>query len=438
MISVREGMAGLAQGCPEDRMFGSEVDVGKSERIPERSGVGASFQIPHCPKCDSSKLWKDGLRYLMFGDPVQRWLCRDCGHRFSDPEDVQKAWEAVERVQTIEAKSLKSSVGIVSSCQICVSETKNLVAEQQTVEVLQSNGNGEFKQKIFDYSLWLNKNGKSESTVKGRVKLLRRLVKRGANLYDTESMKDTIAKQPWGNGQKNNAVDAYSSFLVMVGGTWEAPVYKVVRKIPFVPKEVEIDQLIAGSSQRMAAFLKLLKETGARAGEIWQLKWADVDLESKVVNITPEKNSNPRVLHLSNNLLEMLQNLPKNYADRVFSRPTMQLNNFAVNFQQQRKRTAEKIGNQRIIRISFKTMRTWKGTMEYHRTKDILYVMSVLGHKNIKNTLLYVQLEEALFQGESEYISKVAKTEKDVCALVEAGFEFVTDFQGAKIFRKRK
>ena len=76
--------------------------------------------------------------------------------------------------------------------------------------------------------------------------------------------------------------------------------------------------------------------------------------------------------------------------------------------------------------------------MLYHQTKDMYYVMQRLGHKNIKNTLLYVQLEEALFQGEDEYVSKVAKTEKDICALMEAGFEFVTDFQEAKIFRKRK
>jgi hypothetical protein len=43
----------------------------------------------------------------------------------------------------------------------------------------------------------------------------------------------------------------------------------------------------------------------------------------------------------------------------------------------------------------FKTLPTWKGTMGYHRTKNVLYVMQVLGHKNIKNTLFYTQLEEA-------------------------------------------
>ena len=64
--------------------------------------------------------------------------------------------------------------------------------------------------------------------------------------------------------------------------------------------------------------------------------------------------------------------------------------------------------------------------------------MQRLGHKNIKNTELYVQLDEALFQGEHEYISKVAKNEKDICKFVEEGFEYVTEFEGAKIFRKRK
>jgi len=76
--------------------------------------------------------------------------------------------------------------------------------------------------------------------------------------------------------------------------------------------------------------------------------------------------------------------------------------------------------------------------MLHHQTKDMYYVMLQLGHRNIQNTLLYVQLEDALFQGESEYISKIAKTEQEICTLIEAGFEYVTEFQGSKIFKKRK
>jgi hypothetical protein len=47
-------------------------------------------------------------------------------------------------------------------------------------------------------------------------------------------------------------------------------------------------------------------------------------------------------------------------------------------------------------------------------------------------------IAEELFKGEDEYVSKVAKSERDICALVDAGFEYVCDFNEHKIFRKRK
>ncbi|MDH5690094.1 MAG: hypothetical protein OEY81_01520 [Candidatus Bathyarchaeota archaeon] len=35
-----------------------------------------------CPECGSQRVWKDGIRYIRFGE-VQRYLCRDCYYRFS-------------------------------------------------------------------------------------------------------------------------------------------------------------------------------------------------------------------------------------------------------------------------------------------------------------------------------------------------------------------
>jgi len=64
-----------------------------------------------------------------------------------------------------------------------------------------------------------------------------------------------------------------------------------------------------------------------------------------------------------------------------------------------------------------------------------VYTQRVLSHKNIKNTLIYIQLVN--FESD-EYVAKVAKTLDDACQLVEAGFEYVTEMDGAKIFRKRK
>jgi len=114
------------------------------------------------------------------------------------------------------------------------------------------------------------------------------------------------------------------------------------------------------------------------------------------------------------------------------------VNSLRRTFEKQRRRIAFKLGNPRLLKISFHTFRHFKGTMEYYKTKDILHVMQVLGHKNIKNTLTYAHLVENMENREDEYVSKVAKTVDEARALVEAGFEYVCDVEGYKLFRKRK
>jgi len=65
--------------------------------------------------------------------------------------------------------------------------------------------------------------------------------------------------------------------------------------------------------------------------------------------------------------------------------------------------------------------------------------MRFLGHKNIKNTLIYIQLEEAIFKREDdEFICKAARTVEEAKTLIEAGFEYVCDFGDVKLFRKRR
>jgi integrase len=289
------------------------------------------------------------------------------------------------------------------------------------------------KGKVVEYSFWLLKQGYAESTIKGRAKLLKILVKRGANLLDPESVKETIAKQEWSEGRKVNAVDAYTCFLQMLGKSWEPPKYKRVRKLPFIPTENEVDQLIAGCGTKTATLLQLLKETGMRIGEAWKLHWTEIDFVSNIIRVTPEKGSNPRVFKVSNKLMSMLKALQEHSSsNRVFQKS---LRSQARLFHKQRRKIASKLQNPRILSISFHTFRHWKATMEYHKTKDILHVMKVLGHKNINNTLVYTQLVDF---GDDEYTVRVAHTIEEDKQLLEAGFEYITERDGYKIYRKRK
>lgn len=290
----------------------------------------------------------------------------------------------------------------------------------------------EVKGKLVEFLWWMKKEGYAESTTTRRVRLLKTLSKRSANLLDPESVKLTIAKQEgWSQTTKEHAVTAYTSFLKMQGETWHPPKYKRVGKLPFIPTETEIDQLIAGCNRKTSAFLQLLKETGMRRGEAWSLEWIDFDFQNRRVRVTPEKGGNPRILKISNKLIAMLQILPKDNPKPFKG----SLRHFARSYRRQRRRAAHKLQNPRIKQITFHTLRHWKATMEYHRTKDILHVKQLLGHKSILNTMKYTQLVN--FQ-DDQFTCRTAKTVKEAKELIEAGFDYVTDMDGMKLFRKPK
>ena len=61
--------------------------------------------------------------------------------------------------------------------------------------------------------------------------------------------------------------------------------------------------------------------------------------------------------------------------------------------------------------------------------------MQMLGHKNISNTLICTQLIN--FQNDN-YICKTASNLAEASQLIEAGFEYVTEMENYKLFRKRK
>lgn len=64
--------------------------------------------------------------------------------------------------------------------------------------------------------------------------------------------------------------------------------------------------------------------------------------------------------------------------------------------------------------------------MEYHKTKDPLYVKELLGHKKLDTTLLYIQIERTLFQSDNdEFTVKIAKTPEEIQSLLAVGFEWV-------------
>ena len=135
---------------------------------------------------------------------------------------------------------------------------------------------------------------------------------------------------------------------------------------------------------------------------------------------------------ISAKLVAMINKLPKT-SEKLFGK--MKVKPAGSSLIKLRKRMSEKLQNPRIRRIYFHTLRHWKATMKYHKTKDILHVMQMLGHRNIQTTLIYTHLVS--FEGD-EFHSAVAETVEEAKKLVEAGFEYVCNHNDTMLFRKRK
>jgi integrase len=108
---------------------------------------------------------------------------------------------------------------------------------------------------------------------------------------------------------------------------------------------------------------------------------------------------------------------------------------FQRSLRQLRKRTAQKMQNPNLNRVTFHTLHHWFATVEYNKTKSHLHVQERLGHKSVLTTTIYTHLIN--FEADS-YNSETAQTVEDAKKLVEAGFEYVCDVDGFKLFRKLK
>ena len=183
-----------------------------------------------CPNCHSKRNWKDGIRETEFGS-VQRFLCRDCGHRFTDKSNIELALSNSRQLgASMKAKKLDSQ-----------GETKTVCAGENTADL---------KGTLIQFAFYCKKEGMRESTIKTFNRTLARLAK-VANINDTENIKEAIAAANVVENTKVAYCIAYMAYLKFIGKTWKTPKYTYQQKLPeFLPTEEEIDQLIAGSGKK--------------------------------------------------------------------------------------------------------------------------------------------------------------------------------------------
>jgi len=177
-------------------------------------------------------------------------------------------------------------------------------------------------------------------------------------------------------------------------------------------------------------------ETGLRPVELCSLKVKDIDLEQRIIYPTTAKHGTARALKINNKLQMMLQNHiirnNLNPNDKLFKGDT---ENYGKFYRIVRNRLAKKLQDPTIQTIRLYDFRHYFATMTYHKTRDILYTKQQMGHSQIKTTLIYTQL---LNLNDDEWTCKISHDTREDTQLIEAGFEYVTDRDGLKLYRKRK
>ncbi|MEM2999183.1 MAG: tyrosine-type recombinase/integrase [Candidatus Bathyarchaeia archaeon] len=381
-----------------------------------------------CPECGSTEITRNGNRYLSSGEARQRWKCKKCTYRFSEKRFSDNAFKECQTENV--------------NRQVCavLEEAKNLSSSTETKTVGEIGSQRDIKVKILQYAAYLENKGRTKETIRTYIGALFTLLKKGADIFNPSSVEEVIAKQQkWTLRAKRNYVDWYAHFAKFLKLDWEKPKYKAADKIPFFPLESEIDQLIIGSPRKVSIALQIAKETAARIGEIVRLKWTDIDFQNSTISINePEKGSNTGVYKVSAELMARIQSLPRTSESVLGNTSTKSLVNMLTTA---KRKLAANLCNPRLAEIHFHTLRHWKLTMYAHAVKDPFLVQLFARHKDIKCTSRYIHYSKIVFGKDSnsdEWIVKAAKTVDEAIELMKVGFEYHVEFDGVKLFRKRK
>ena len=205
--------------------------------------------------------------------------------------------------------------------------------------------------------LWeLKKEGLKETTIKGNYGKVLKNLEKNCNLRNPDSILGYLASREMSEGRKELIVNVYARYCKYANIPFSKPRYKRQDRLPYVPLEIDIEALLSALPRKLTIFTRTLKETGARPGELWRIKWLDVDFQSSTITINnPEKGSRARRLKVSSQLIGLLSTLARS-SEYVFRRSKeARLESLANYFMRERKKISKALNNPKLQSITWKS-----------------------------------------------------------------------------------
>ena len=209
------------------------------------------------------------------------------------------------------------------------------------------------------------------------------------------------------NGRKPKTIKNYLSLLktmlnyaVKWGVLGKNPIAavkppKVVKTFHFFSKE-EINQILNKAEEPLKTAVVILVNTGMRRGELFNLRWRDVDLKNKKIRIWPydgfvPKGKRPRSIPLNKTVLNSFKFLSKKNKKAEFAfRPYKSIHTIRRRFTIILS-NLEMSGTLHDLRHTFASHLAMAGV-------PIPVIKELLGHSDISTTMIYSHLAPNLHQ----------------------------------------
>jgi len=227
--------------------------------------------------------------------------------------------------------------------------------------------------KIFR-TLWeLKKAGQSEDALKAKGDRLRYLAKR-VNLDNPEEVRGYIASQSrWSNAYKQGVAYAYNSYVRANGLHWDLPHFRIEDKLPRIPTEEKINQVIVRARGKYVLVFSILRDTGMRPIELKRTRTRDIDLERGTITVRTAKGGTGRVVQIRKQTLALLKAYFGKHNFGLNDQPFPRRKKMTGRWVRLRNTVAAKLMDPAFRTIRLYDLRHFAATMTYHRTRDIPY-----------------------------------------------------------------
>ena len=297
-----------------------------------------------------------------------------------------------------------------------------------------------YETEIIKTLLTMQTNGLKEGTLRS-VNYQLKYLERYTDLIEPEKVKAFISQMKQANSYKQNMVKAYNYFADINGLDKLETLFKYQRKIPLIPTSENVNKIISASTKKYATIFRILDETGLEGEELATITKNNIDEKQGIINAQGCKGHKSRSFKLKPETAEMLRqylNRQKHTRSDTFTNekpfpPAVYMSKAWI---ETRNKLAIKLQQPEIKKIPLRNLRHKFATLTYDKTKDMFYIMQQMGHTKYETTLFYAQLIH--FDQEEEYTVKVASDIKEATELIAHGFEYITEIDGLKLFRKRK